>query len=651
MNKQTLKAIIFAGLFAVPLIPFLVSSSFFFPFITTKAFAWRIIVEVIFAAWVLLALLDENYRPRKSFMLYALLFFLGVVGLSTLFSVDIAKSFWSNFERMEGYISLLHLGAFFVVISSVFREVDWKRWWNTSLAASALMVVYALFQLAGVIVIRQGGARVDGTFGNATYLAVYMLIHIFITALFLYRSRKDSTMRWVYTLLILGQVVTLYYTATRGAILGLLGGLLIVALLNIRNKEDKTIRKLSAGSLAAIMLLAGGFWLMKDTNFVRESPVLSRFSSISATELQSGGRSFVWPMAIEGFKERPIFGWGQENFVYVFQKYYQAEMYRLEPWFDRAHNTYLDWLVAAGLLGVLGYLSLYIITLYLIWRTDNNFSHVEKSIITGLLAAYAFHNLFVFDHLISYILFFSLLAYVQSREENILAKNIRLPELWVKSVALPAIAILFLLQFYFWNVKPLIANIYLIEALKSIQLQEFESAGDYLAKAYGASAAGRPEIVQHTANNAIFILTSGIPLQKKNEFYAFAKSAVLKEVENHPNEAKVELLAGSFLSATGLHDESLMHLEKAKSLMPAKQLVYFELGALYINMNERLKALEVFKTAYDLAPGYQEAKIIYLIGAIYAGDRVLENKLITELSKETIASDARIRSAYSVVGR
>ena len=68
-------------------------------------------------------------------------------------------------------------------------------------------------------------------------------------------------------------------------------------------------------------------------------------------------------------------------------------------------------------------------------------------------------------------------------------------------------------------------------------------------------------------------------------------------------------------------------------------------------MNERVKALEAFKTAYDLAPDYQEAKIIYLIGAIYAGDRAVENNILSELPSDIISRDTRIQSAYKVVGR
>jgi len=652
MNKQILRSIIFGGLFVIPFIPFLVSSTFFFPFITTKAFAFRIIVEVVFAVWILLALLDADYRPKKSVILYAVLGFLGAVGLATVFSFDVVKSFWSNFERMEGFITILHLGAFFVVIGSVFNEMHWKRWFNTTLIASFLMVLYCFSQLAGVTVINQGGVRVDGTFGNTIYLAVYMLFHIFVAMFVLWRERKSVSMRWLYIILILGQLIVLYYTATRGAILGLLGGLFIVSILNIINKEDKLVRKTSIGLLLALIVLIGGFALMRETNFVKNSPVLIRFSSeLTIDSIKTQGRYFTWPMAIEGFKENPVFGWGQENFIYVFQKHYSPEMYRLEPWFDRAHNVFLDWMVAGGTIALLAYLSLYLALLYIIWWKDQSFSHVEKSILTGLLATYFFNNLFVFDNLISYIFFFVLLAYIHQRNANISLITKEVPSILVNKIALPLVGIVFLLTFYFWNMKPLMANVYLIEALKSIQLQEFESAGKYFRKAYGASTLGRPEIMQHMASNSLFILESDMSIEKKNEFYGAAKSIVQKEAENFSGDARLQLVAGSFLISTGFPDEALLYLERAKVLSPGKQQVYFDLGSAYFAKNDPVKGLAQFKQAYELAPNYSEAKIIYLIGAIYTHDRQLENKLISELPKELVSKDIRIQYAYKIVGR
>ena len=664
MNKQILRGVVLTGLFLIPFIPFPVSSAFFFPFITTKAFAWRIIVEIVFAAWLLLAFLDTAYRPKKSLILYSILGFLAIIGLADIFGITPIKSFWSNFERMEGFITLLHLGMFFLVISSVFKEIDWKRWWNVSLAASFVMVLYSVLQIIGLKTINQGGVRVDGTLGNAIYLAVYMLFHIFIAFLFMWREWKNVALRWVYGLLIITQVFILYYTATRGAILGLLGGLLVMAVLNIRNNENKFARKMGIVTLVGLLFLVGGFFLIRNTNFVLSSPVLSRFSSLSSLgteEIKRQGRYFVWPMATEGFKERPILGWGQENFTYVFQKHYSPEMFHLEPWFDRAHNIFLDWMVAGGLLGLLSYLFLYVALVFSIWKKTTNWSYAEKSILTGLIAAYFFHNFFVFDHLVSYIVFFSLLAYVHSRSEAPLSAhrqasgNLPVPVQEAGSrfmIALPAISILLVSSLYFVNVKPIMTNVFLIEALKSLQTPgKMAAATQYFQKAYNASRLGRPEVLEHMLANATNILQSDISMEEKNSFFSFVKDAALTRNEELTEDARYQLITGSFLSSTGFLDEALVSLERARELIPGKQQVYFEIGAAYINKKEPLKALEVFREAYELAPEYTEAKVIYLIGAIYAGDRKVENEVLSQLTGREIVFDDRIINAYHSNGR
>jgi len=664
MNKQILRGVVLTGLFLIPFIPFPVSSAFFFPFITTKAFAWRIIVEIVFAAWLLLAFLDTAYRPKKSLILYSILGFLAIIGLADIFGITPIKSFWSNFERMEGFITLLHLGMFFLVISSVFKEIDWKRWWNVSLAASFVMVLYSVLQIIGLKTINQGGVRVDGTLGNAIYLAVYMLFHIFIAFLFMWREWKNVALRWVYGLLIITQVFILYYTATRGAILGLLGGLLVMAVLNIRNNENKFARKMGIVTLVGLLFLVGGFFLIRNTNFVLSSPVLSRFSSLSSLgteEIKRQGRYFVWPMATEGFKERPILGWGQENFTYVFQKHYSPEMFHLEPWFDRAHNIFLDWMVAGGLLGLLSYLFLYVALVFSIWKKTTNWSYAEKSILTGLIAAYFFHNFFVFDHLVSYIVFFSLLAYVHSRSEAPLSAhrqasgNLPVPVQEAGSrfmIALPAISILLVSSLYFVNVKPIMTNVFLIEALKSLQTPgKMAAATQYFQKAYNASRLGRPEVLEHMLANATNILQSDISMEEKNSFFSFVKDAALTRNEELTEDARYQLITGSFLSSTGFLDEALVSLERARELIPGKQQVYFEIGAAYINKKEPLQALQIFKEAYELAPNYLEARIIYLIGAIYAGDRKVESEVLSQLTEREIVFDDRIINAYHSNGR
>src|SRR3990167_6039550 len=323
MTNNQLKYVIFAALFLVPFVPLVVSTSLFFPFITGKAFAFRLLVEIALVAYLVLAIRLPEYRPKFSWILVALTTFLVVMGLADFFGANSFKSFWSNYERMEGYITLLHLGAIFLVMGSVLKTEDlWNKLLATSLSASAIMAIYSFLQLAGKITINQGGVRVDGTFGNAAYLAIYMVFHIFIAAILFARNR-GGWQKIVLVAIALADLIILYYTATRGAILGLLGGVAIsLIFLTLKSNKGDRVRKFAVMSLVALMVLGGLFMAVKNTTFVRENYVLSRLASLSTSDIEKQGRYFVWPIAVNGFLENPILGWGQEGFNFVFNKYY-----------------------------------------------------------------------------------------------------------------------------------------------------------------------------------------------------------------------------------------------------------------------------------------------------------------------------------------
>src|SRR3989344_5909496 len=366
-TNNILKYLIYGGLFLLPFIPLIITSSMYFPFITEKNFTFRILAEIIIGFWAMLAVRDARYRPKFSLISYAVLAFVAIIALADTFGVYPYKSFWSNYERMEGLVTLLHLLGLFFVASSVLKtEKLWSRFFHTSIGVSVILGIYSLFQLSGAIKINQGGVRVDGTLGNATYLAVYMLFHIFLTAFFLAKrhyAKKgvgeffSDYANYIYGAVIALQSVILYYTASRGPILGLIGGIFISSILiAVFERERNGIRKISFAALATIIVISGSFIALRDRDFVRNSKVLARFSDISVGERTTRSRFMIWNMAYQGFKERPILGWGQENFNYVFNKYYNPKMYGQEPWFDRAHNIVFDRLVDGGAPGPLAHL-------------------------------------------------------------------------------------------------------------------------------------------------------------------------------------------------------------------------------------------------------------------------------------------------------
>ncbi len=616
---NVLKNIIYTSLFIIPFIVFLVPGSLFFPFITGKAFAFRILVEIMFGAWAVLALRKPEYRPRFSWITALATAFIILIGASDFFGVNPIKSIWSNFERMEGLVLMVHLYAFLIVTGSVLTEKMWTRFLKTSVFASVLMSFYGFMQMAGRLQIHQGTSRLDATLGNSAYLAVYMLLSIFITLFLLLREKKGSFMKWVYGLVIALQTVIIYNTQTRGAILGLIAGMFIAGLfVVVFERENKKMRKICVVSMLGILALVGLFIGFKDSSFVKNSEALNRFASISLQETTTKSRFMVWHMAWEGFKEHPVLGWGQENFNYVFNKYYNPGMYNQEQWFDRTHNVFFDWLIAGGLLGLLGYLSLFGALVYYIIKDERkHFSVVEKGVLLGALVGYFIHNLFVFDNLISYILFFTLLGYLHSLNKNeSFEKENELSR--INTVAIPVVVLLVAYSVYFFNAQAFLVNSNLLKALMPYQ-NGISKNIDYFKKSLSYDSYYKAEAREQLVNFAGNVISANVDDQSKQETMSLAYTEMLEQIKSDPNNARYEVILGTFLARTGNLQESAEHLERALELSPNKQTILTLLGRVYTSLGNYEKSLEYFKKAYELDESFTGLRDLYIVGLINSG--------------------------------
>ena len=359
MSSKTVRYLIYlikAGLFILPVTALIVADTMFFPFITGKNFFFRIVVEVLFFLWILIAVFDRRYLPKKSVLFIIMgVTFLSLV-ISTVFSINPIRSFWSNYERMEGLIGHIHLFLYFLVLTSVLRvKRDWKIFFGISLFVSFIVTIYSFLQFFGKLAIHQSQTRLDATFGNSTYLAIFMVFHMFLIALFMFWFRK----LWVQIslgILFLLEFMVMILTATRGAVLGFFGGLFLFGLLSAIFSKNRKIKKTFGALVACLVLLVFVFILVKDQPFIRNNYVLSRFASMSFTDTTVDSRFTIWGMSWRGFQENPVFGWGPENYNLVFNKYYEPNLYKQEPWFDRAHNVMFDWLIHTGIVGFVSYL-------------------------------------------------------------------------------------------------------------------------------------------------------------------------------------------------------------------------------------------------------------------------------------------------------
>lgn len=708
MNQNTKNILLYsiiALIYAVFFTPLIISTSLFFPYIAGKAFAFRLLVELATLLYIVLVAFDRSYLPKKSAILASIVVFTAILGISTLTAEDPTRSFWSNFERMEGYVTILHLFFFFIVAASVFRtKKAWYALLNTSLVISVALGLrafadYGLSRNGAFIVEMFKGikyffsvifgtipqtqtVRIAGTLGNSSYLGVYSLIHAFIalllvTTLASVKKFKEAPTRYtVYILAILFNIVVLYNTGTRGSFVGLVAGAFVTALIPLalilfgKNKFNQSISehikkkiKIASGvSLVVILLAVALLGLNKESSFVKSSNLLSRFSSLITLDIkhvlatQGESRTLLWGMSWKGVQERPLLGWGQDNFPYVFSKYYDPKMYAQEQWFDRTHNVFFDWLIAAGFLGLLSYLGLFVALLYVLWKktvlNKENivYDFLEKSILTGLLTAYFVHNVFIFDNLASYILFFILLAYVhQQSNGSVLFSGTEMSSTKTSTkfntnASNPTVqwAIIFIAILTFGYVsnkaiyRPYMAGRTLIQALQYSQPEAMKALGEKASpknvlalfqKALAYDTFANTEIRERLAEVVPTLLNGSKDVELVTAFSALVSNEYQRAIKETPKDPRPLVFLGMYLQKFGLYKESAIYFDQAIALSPTKQSFLFQKGIVEVTIGQYPQAVETFKKAYDLEPASQESKVLYVLALTYA-NRFTEGKKI-----------------------
>ena len=248
--------IIKGGLYLSLITPLLMFSSLLYPFVTSKVFFFRILIEILAGLYFYLALKYKEFRPKFSLLLAGLLFFSTVLLISGFFGVDWNLSFWGDLERMGGIFSWLHFVAYFIILVAVFKnEKDWQWLIIFSVIVSAIVTIYGLAQRYDWWhVYNAGTGRIDSTTGNASYLAAYLFFQIFF-CFYLFFKTKILPWRLLLFILIFLQVSSIFYTGTRGAYLGLGAGFLTFAIVYLIFSASRQKRLWLGGTVVFLLAL------------------------------------------------------------------------------------------------------------------------------------------------------------------------------------------------------------------------------------------------------------------------------------------------------------------------------------------------------------------------------------------------------------
>jgi Flp pilus assembly protein TadD/uncharacterized membrane protein len=319
-------------------------------------------------------------------------------------------------------------------------------------------------------------------------------------------------------------------------------------------------------------------------------------------------------------------------------------------------------LIAGGILGLAGYLSLIIFAIVYVWgkaprfmskrmsTPTHHFTLMEKALLTGLVSAYFFQNFFVFDNVVSYIMLFSILAYLHARASTPFKKLESYPHVSDADASrfyAPIVIVLLVVIVWFVNVRSIFAAQDLINALRP-QQEGIMANLDYFKSALSRDGLGtqeiREQIVQAAANLASSDNTS-ITADIKSAFIGLAGTEMEAQVKETPTDARTRVFLGSFYSIVGNVEGAITQMEEGLKLSPQKQVIKASLANLYLRAGNATRATELMKSAYESAPEFTEVAVGYVVSAIYAGDNSGADAAILKLIEKG-PIERRILQAY-----
>lgn len=636
-------------LFVLCLIPFttlIVFDEAIYPYITSKNFAFRILVDLVFGVWLAHNVLSDTYRIHRTRILNMLIVFLGVVLVADLVGQNFFNSLWSNYSRMEGYVSLLHYFFYFLVLSTVLNTREkWFLFLRILMSVSFIVLVIAVLQKFKIILAVDFN-RVDATFGNSSYLGVYASLHFFLCG-FLFFSEAQKSWKYFAGFLAICNLVSIYLSQTRSATLAVMAGLAICAFLALKNR-----RKVFLWATVFLILFIVSVFIFKSSGY-RSTNLFARISQISLNDESTQARLAIWNYSFEAFKLKPFLGWGQENFVYL-AKLYQPDLYST-PWVDRAHNFVLDWLVNTGLLGLLGYLGvLFVLLFYIVKPKNSTMGRMQRSILIGFLLCYVINNFFVFDFLSSLICLYTVLALVQFYETESTQKirtDIISNQSTKRILALSVFAF-FSLAINFWiNVDNFLTNYQLRQITKPAYITAaakkppFNSGFEHLLQ--NSFFAGS-EIRQQWMQTALYSVQLENAADYSRYLYEKIDQSLTDEMRKDSENLTLKYEAATFYTQFQAFDKSEKLFQELLAIVPKHQYYLLEYGNLRMTQGRRAEGLYYYEQAAFLDSNFYLGQVFLALGYIYnqrydAADKVIQSLIVRNRDE---AVDDRLINAY-----
>jgi len=367
-----------------------------------------LVITVLAGIMFLAKILFMNGEIRKTKLNYAIGAFAVAIVLSTIFSPNISIALHGQYNRSDGAISwLCYLALFFIAMNIEYPKkvinyvlyslypfvvinlfiITMNFYGNDLLQKAAVKKLVMAFLPAGANI--GEGSILVGTLNQWNYMSGMFSI---MTVMFLAAAALEKNIGRAIGHLVVAvmSIAIMLMSISTSGFLTVSVMMLVILFAALRSEK-----KVQSFAIIVVFLVASapvfhvlankdarvwkesiGF-VLKSNPYVKEEPTPA--TSLNSVEFDlmtkayaaekfelpvlpergtsaGSGRAYIWSKGLNLIKERPLFGYGLDTFMYNFPHYAldaRAGMYDENTITDKPHSMYVGWLYGTGIIGFL----------------------------------------------------------------------------------------------------------------------------------------------------------------------------------------------------------------------------------------------------------------------------------------------------------
>ena len=645
ISQKKSHRLFFWGICFILFLPIIILPPAFEPSVWSRAILFRTVLTLLisFLSFKFLYKKDISLSiPKKKNPVYLpflmLLAFFIVLIIATLFSQDLMFSIFGSPKRAGGILNLLFFFLFAVFLALFIDKNDWKKLFHILFGFGVLISLLAVVQyfnlLKNVFISFESGGT-PSFLGNATFLAIYMLFLTFLSFTLL-TQEKDKKKKWAYGALFLLFGCTILITGARATYLGLLIGFFFFIF--FYPKKFKLLKIVASSFVLFVIIVAVLFnifpQIAEKNNLFKMTA--GRLSIKGVMTDLAGTRFSAWKIAFQAIKDKPIWGWGPENFYIGFEKYYDTNTPGIkDTWWDRPHNAFLDIAVSSGIISLILY---FLFWLALFWQLqkfkrrqgDDERAYLAHGLQT-MFIAYLTALFFNFDDFSTYLISFFFIGYafhlISNQGEQ---KIIQTPKtnFFKKKFAYIPLLLILICFIWFWNIKPLYLN-------EKINYAEILIAAKKCDKAINMTKniwQGGGILTSYAGLKYTDFIKQCATAEKEVEYVLSGTEALKSASLVQPNYTRTWLVLAGFINVLAAKEEDVEkqkkllleargYLEKALELSPKRQEIFIEMEKNYIMAKDYQKMKKTAEDCLEIDSGYGQCYWYLGIAEIFLGDQ------------------------------